>query len=147
MPELTINSPLGPLTLVEHNGAITNLLWRKSRSYTRTHLLSTAQDQLDNYFAGKLRTFSVPLNVGGTKFQQAVCKRITEIPYGRTATYGEISKLLNSSPRAIGNACGKNPLPIIIPCHRIIGANGALTGYTGRRGINAKAFLLKLEKT
>ena len=147
MPELTINSPLGPLTLVEDNDALTNLLWCNTPSNNRTQLLSTAKEELDNYFKGKLTRFSVPLTVAGTQFQQTVCKSIAEIPYGKTSTYGEISKLLQSSPRAIGNACGKNPLPIIIPCHRIIGANGALTGYTGRRGINAKAFLLKLEKS
>lgn len=145
MPECTVNSPLGPLTLIEQDGAIIELDWRRARQEESSSLLASARDELENYFAGALKTFSIPLNPKGTPFQKRVWQQMVEIPYGEALTYGEVARNLSSSPRAVGTACGRNPVPIIIPCHRIVGAGGNLTGYTGAGGIRTKSFLLELE--
>lgn len=145
MPECTVNSPIGPLALIEQDGAIIELDWRRARQEESSSLLSSARDELENYFAGALKTFSIPLNPKGTPFQKRVWQQMVEIPYGEALTYGEVARNLSSSPRAVGTACGRNPVPIIIPCHRIVGAGGKLTGYTGAGGIRTKSFLLELE--
>ena len=145
MPELRIDSPLGPLTLVEDNGAIVELDWRPAKTEESTNLLKTAAAQLSRYFAGDLKSFSVPVNPTGTEFQTRVWQQICKVPYGQALTYGAVAKNLVSSPRAVGAACGRNPIPIIIPCHRIVGANRSLTGYSGVGGIKTKSFLLSLE--
>ena len=145
MPELTVNSPLGPLTLTETDGAIIELDWRQASKEERSRLLKSAQAELTSYFAGELEKFSLPLNPKGTDFQKQVWLQMIEIPYGKALTYGNVAKSLSSSPRAVGGACGRNPIPIVIPCHRVIGANHKLTGYTGAGGTKTKSFLLGLE--
>jgi methylated-DNA-[protein]-cysteine S-methyltransferase len=145
MPECTVNSPIGPLALIEQDGAIIELDWRRARQEESSSLLSSARDELENYFAGALKTFSIPLNPKGTPFQKRVWQQMVEIPYGEALTYGEVARNLSLSPRAVGTACGRNPVPIIIPCHRIVGPGGKLTGYTGAGGIRTKSFLLELE--
>ncbi len=142
---LTLESPLGPLTLMEDDGAIVKLAWCKAETESDTTLLKAAGNELKEYFTGDLKMFSVPLNPAGTEFQKSVWHEICQIPYGIALTYGEVAKNLSSSPRAVGSACGRNPIPIIIPCHRIVGANGHLTGYTGAGGTETKSFLLDLE--
>ena len=145
MPELVVNSPVGPLTLIETNRAITAIEWRKGESHQKTKTLILARKELTQYFNGELKKFTAPLDPIGTDFQKRVWKTIQEIPYGRLETYRHIANTLNSSPRAVGGACGRNPIPIIIPCHRVVGSNGSLTGYTGANGTNTKSFLLKHE--
>ena len=112
-----------------------------------TELLSMATIQLDEYFHGKRTTFSLPFKLTGTPFQLAVWKELQNIPYGQTTSYKEIAQKINKPKayRAVGMANNKNPLPIIIPCHRVIGSNGKLIGYAG--GLNLKNYLLELEKS
>lgn len=112
-----------------------------------TELLSMATIQLDEYFQGKRTTFSLPSKLTGTPFQLAVWKELQNIPYGQTTSYKEIAQKINKPKayRAVGMANNKNPLPIIIPCHRVIGSNGKLIGYAG--GLNLKNYLLELEKS
>lgn len=112
-----------------------------------TELLSMATIQLDEYFQGKRTTFSLPFKLTGTPFQLAVWKEFQNIPYGQTTSYKEIAQKINKPKayRAVGMANNKNPLPIIIPCHRVIGSNGKLIGYAG--GLNLKNYLLELEKS
>lgn len=112
-----------------------------------TELLSMATIQLDEYFQGKRTTFSLPFNLTGTLFQLAVWKELQNIPYGKTTSYKEIAQKINKPKacRAVGMANNKNPLPIIIPCHRVIGSNGKLIGYAG--GLKLKNYLLELEKS
>ena len=109
-------------------------------------LLENTVIQLKNYFRGELKTFNLPLDISGTDFQKKVWSKLMTVEYGNTLSYGEIAAKLGKpgAARAVGNACNKNPLPIIIPCHRILGASGRLTGYGG--GLEAKKFLLKLER-
>lgn len=112
-----------------------------------TELLSIATIQLDEYFQGKRTTFSLPFKLTGTPFQLAVWKELQNIPYGQTTSYKEIAQKINKPKayRAVGMANNKNPLPIIIPCHRVIGSNGKLIGYAG--GLKLKNYLLELEKS
>lgn len=112
-----------------------------------TELLSMATIQLDEYFQGKRTIFSLPFKLIGTPFQLAVWKELQNIPYGQTTSYKEIAQKINKPKacRAVGMANNKNPLPIIIPCHRVIGSNGKLIGYAG--GLNLKNYLLELEKS
>ena len=112
-----------------------------------TELLSMATIQLDEYFQGKRTTFSLPFKLIGTPFQLTVWKELQNIPYGKTTSYKEIAQKINKPKayRAVGMANNKNPLPIIIPCHRVIGSNGKLIGYAG--GLNLKNYLLELEKS
>ena len=112
-----------------------------------TELLSMTTIQLDEYFHGKRTTFSLPFKLTGTPFQLAVWKELQNIPYGQTTSYKEIAQKINKPKayRAVGMANNKNPLPIIIPCHRVIGSNGKLIGYAG--GLKLKNYLLELEKS
>ena len=145
MPRLTINTPVGLLTIVEKGCAIKKICWSTSQKNEKTKLLLRAKKELENYFGGKLTRFTVPINPYGTSFQRKVWNSMAEIPFGKTATYGQIASTLHTSPRAVGNACSKNPLPIIIPCHRVIGGNGALNGYTGGKGLKTKLLLINHE--
>lgn len=153
-----IDSPVGELRLVERDGAITAIEFapfhddavggRPRGDRQDDHpLLVEAARQLAAYFARDLQEFDLPLAPGGSAFQQEVWGRLSEIGYGETASYGEIAHRIgrtNAASRAVGLANGSNPIPIVIPCHRVIGANGTLTGYAG--GIERKQTLLSLEQ-
>ena len=141
MPELIFNSPIGLLTLVASGCAISSLEWRKSGASQKTKTLLLGTKELTQYFSGELTEFTVLLEPQGTPFQRKVWRKILDIPYGELRTYRDIAQAVKSSPRAVGGACGRNPIPIIIPCHRVVGSNGRLTGYTGANGINTKSFL------
>ena len=104
-----------------------------------------ASDQLTSYFDGELERFSLPLAPPGTAFQRQVWAAMTRIPYGKTQSYGAVAEEIDSSPRAVGTACGRNPIPIIIPCHRVVGNGGALVGYSGGEGVETKRYLLAHE--
>lgn len=145
MAHLSLNSPLGPLTLFEEQGSLIALEWARAPNGGSSDLLTEARDQLNAYFDGRLKRFDLPLKPSGTPFQRSVWALMSKVPYGRTRTYGDVALALESAPRAVGGACGRNPIPIIIPCHRIIGANGRMTGYSGAGGVDAKQALLSLE--
>jgi len=145
MAYLSMHSPIGPLTLFEDAGAIVSIDWGRAPEPSETPLLAAARDQLNAYFDGRLRTFDLPLRPAGTPFQRAVWALMQRIPYGATRTYGDLAHALDTAPRAVGGACGRNPIPIIIPCHRVLGAGGSMTGYSGGAGIATKQALLSLE--
>ena len=147
MGYLTVSSPVGELTIFEENGAIVALEWGRAPEGTEkpTVLLKRAARQLDEYFAGSRKTFDLPLRPAGTAFQRRVWARLCAIPRGRVETYGAIAKKLKSGARAVGTACGANPIPILIPCHRVLGADGRLGGYSGEGGVATKQFLLAHE--
>ena len=109
-------------------------------------VIQEAEEQLNEYFKGNRNNFNLPLLWIGTEFQQSVWNKLIQIPYGKTISYGELAQRINrpKAARAVANAVGKNPLPIIIPCHRVIGSNHTLTGFSG--GLAAKKFLLQMEK-
>nr|WP_281496035.1 methylated-DNA--[protein]-cysteine S-methyltransferase [Marivita sp. S6314] len=122
---------------------ITALEWRTGRM-DDTPILRRAIAQLEAYFAGDLRDFTVPIRLRCSEFQQTVCAAMTAIPFGETRSYGDLADQLGVPAQAIGQACGGNPVPIIIPCHRVLGTNG-LGGYSGDGGIETKVWLLRHE--
>ena len=147
MSYLAYNSPVGPLTLFEEDGVIIAVEWGwpPESEDAPAPVLERARDQLDACFEGRLKEFDLPLAPMGTAFQKKVWQAMSRIPFGATRTYGDLADELGTSPRALGGACGRNPIPIIIPCHRILGSNGGLGGYSGMDGTDTKAFLLRLE--
>lgn len=145
MPHLTLASPLGPLTVFEDDKVIVAIEFGRAPGGEETPLLEEAEHQLEAYFDSRLRVFSLPLAPAGSAFQQTVWKAIAAIPYGETQTYGDLATRLGSAARAVGGACGRNPIPIVIPCHRVVGAAGRLTGYSGGEGTDTKRALLALE--
>ena len=151
MPILYYESEIGRLALKEIDGKITNIYFTyeqlpEDAEVCETPLLLEAIKQLESYFKGTLREFALPLEPNGTEFMKQVWAALCEIPYGKTASYGDIAEKVGrpKAARAVGLANNRNPIPIIIPCHRVIGANGSLTGYAG--GLDVKKKLLDLEK-
>ncbi len=145
MPQLSLHSPIGDLSVAEEDGSIVSLDWGWGSAQSATPLLREAKRQIEAYFDGDLRDFSLPLAPAGTAFQHSVWAAIGAIPYAKTITYGALAGGLHTSPRATGMACGANPVPLIIPCHRVVGAAGQLGGYSGDGGIETKTALLRLE--
>lgn len=143
MIRATVPSPFGPMTLTEDEGRITALAWRGGEGAPDTPALSAAADQIAAYFAGALRDFDLPLDLG-LGFQRDVLTALMAIPYGETRSYGDLARALGVSAQAIGQACGANRIPILIPCHRVVGASG-LGGYSGAGGVETKVALLRLE--
>jgi methylated-DNA-[protein]-cysteine S-methyltransferase len=144
MNSLSIPSPVGNLVLEEEAGALVAIRWADGGRSNGSPLLVEAAHQLDAYFAGKLSRFDLPLRPAGSKHEQRVWKAMQAIPYGKTRSYGELAADIHSAPRAVGGACGKNPIPIVIPCHRVL-AKAGLGGYSGSGGLKTKQTLLALE--
>ncbi len=153
-----VDSPIGPLTLVSHDGALAGLYMQ-----VRGHepdaatlgaavgadsdaVLAETAAQLKAYFAGQLSTFDLPVVLEGSAFQRTVWAGLRQIPYGQTISYGELARRIGqpSASRAVGLANGRNPVSIVVPCHRVVGADGSLTGYGG--GLDRKRYLLALEQ-
>jgi methylated-DNA-[protein]-cysteine S-methyltransferase len=145
MPQLAFNSPVGPLTLFEEDGAIVAVDWGWPPENEETPLLLRARDQLEEYFDGSRQTFDLPLKPSGSAFQMRVWEALARIPYGSTRSYGDLATELGTGPRALGSACGRNPIPILIPCHRVLAADGRLGGYSGMDGVETKQSLLRHE--
>lgn len=145
MNNLNIDTPVGKMYLVSDGENITELKFGSCKNDEPDAVLLNARAELEEYFAGERKDFSVPIRPAGTPFQQSVWNALREIPYGDTASYGEIAKRIGNEKacRAVGMANNRNPIAIIIPCHRVIGAGGSLTGYAG--GLDKKEFLLELE--
>jgi methylated-DNA-[protein]-cysteine S-methyltransferase len=144
MPQLSFHTPLGALTLSEDDGAIVALDWGFGRDQAETALLRRGRDQLQAYFDGLLTAFDLPLVPAGTPYRQRVWEALSAIPFGQTRSYAEIARKAGGSARSVGGANAANPIPIIIPCHRVVGATG-LGGYSGAEGIATKRWLLNLE--
>lgn len=152
----TMRSPVGELKLIANQRGLAGVLWENDKMSRVSHLsgavavndvpiLHEAETQLTEYFAGSRKQFTLDLDFVGTDFNKLVWQALLTIPYGETRTYGQIAKQIGdaSKSRAVGSANAKNPISIIAPCHRVIGANGKLTGFAG--GLRVKAFLLNLE--
>ena len=156
------DSPLGSITIASDGDALTGLWFEEQKYYAaglseeyeerNLEIFRTSKRWLDMYFSAKDPGFTPPLNLQGTAFRQKVWQILLTIPYGQTVTYGDIARLIakrsglpSMSAQAVGGAVGHNPVSLIVPCHRVVGADGSLTGYAG--GIDRKAKLLYLEKT
>lgn len=151
-----VDSPVGKLKLVASGSKLAAVLWATEaldrvrlgpmHEEDRNPVLREAQNQLSDYFAGKRRAFELDLDFAGTEFQTKVWKALLTIPYGHTRSYGEVAVQIGhpKAVRAVGAANGRNPISIIVPCHRVVGASGDLTGFAG--GLAAKLLLLALER-
>ncbi len=144
MPTVSVETPIGRIGLVEDDGAITKVLWSVDENPPANAVQREAAGQLNAYFAGELTQFDLPLKPAGSDFQKSVYRQMLAIPFGETKTYGEIAKALEGMPQPVGQACGSNPIPIIIPCHRVLAANG-LGGFSGFGGVEMKITLLRHE--
>ena len=144
MAQLSVDTQFGTLSVFEAAGAIVRLEWGQVEPHPSA-LTRSACAQLAAYDAGELTMFELPLRVDVPAFQQAVCARMAAIPFGETTTYGDIARALGKPAQAVGSACGGNPIPIIIPCHRVLGAGGKLTGFSGAGGVETKVALLRHE--
>lgn len=147
MPQLSFHSPYGDLTISEEDGVLVALDWGRSPFQEKTPLLEEAKRQLDAYFDGDLSSFDLPLMAVGTEFQKRIWAELLKIPYGKSISYSDLASRVSSHSRAVGMACGRNPLPILIPCHRVLGRDGSICGYSGGDGPETKAALLTLEGT
>ncbi len=144
MPTAVVESPVGSIGIAERDGWIVKVTWSVGEEGEPTPLLAEATRQLKAYFDRDLREFDLPLAPAGNEFQQAVCRAMSAIPYGEIRTYGDIAKDLDTYGQPVGQACGANPIPVIIPCHRVLSANG-LGGFSGAGGVETKIALLRHE--
>ena len=148
MPRIIVDTPVGRLGVTERDGQIVQVSWVTSSGESSqgapTPLLDKARQQMAAYFAGELKVFDLPLDPGGNALERGVFDAMSAIPYGRTRTYGDIARDLGTYGQPVGQACGANPIPVIIPCHRVLSATG-LGGYSGQGGVETKIALLKLE--
>ena len=144
MPQLSLHTPIGSITVSEEDGAIVAVDWGWGRDQTETATLHRARQQLHDYFDGKLKSFSLPLKPAGTAYRRCVWQALCDIPYGATRSYAEIARVAGGAARSVGQANASNPIPIIIPCHRVLASNG-IGGYSGGEGLDTKRYLLALE--
>ena len=146
-----IDSPVGRLSIAEAGGAVVRIAWSDHEAGEpkaqpgETPLLARAAQQIGEYFAGTRRDFDLPLDPAGTPFQRRVWTEMARIPFGATESYGTLARKTGSVARAVGGACGANPIPIVIPCHRVVAEGGALGGFSGGTGPATKRALLELE--
>lgn len=145
MLECTVHTQFGDLWVREEDDAIIAVGWGAAQREDVSPLLKQAVAELSAYDAGALEDFTLPLRVSGSALQRAVCEQMRAISFGNTVTYGDIAKALAVPAQAVGQACGANPIPIVIPCHRVLGAKG-LTGFSGAGGVETKVALLRHEK-
>jgi len=148
MAQTVVDTPIGPLGLAASDSALQSVTFNggRLRPEGRSPVLDEAARQLKAYFEGELVAFDLPLELHGTEFQRQCWRALSTIPYGQTVSYGEQARRLglgSDKARAVGAANGQNPLPLVLPCHRVIGADGSLTGFGG--GLHLKRFLLELE--
>ena len=143
MPERSLTTTLGPVTLEAENGAITALHWRAGGCDDDPLLIEAAR-QLDAYFSGARHRIDLPLAPRGSDLTRRTCAAMQAIPFGETRTYGDLAREMQVPAQAIGQACGANPIPVLIPCHRILGASG-LGGFSAKGGVETKVWLLRHE--
>jgi len=143
---LSFNTLIGWISLSEQNNLITSIKFGKKKNKGKNLVLTKLKKQIIEFTQGKRKKFSVKLNIEGTVLQKKIWKQLININYGSTKTYGDIAKLLNTSPRYVGNVCGQNNHLLIIPCHRVVRSNGSLGGFSGLGGIKLKKKLLEFER-
>ncbi len=150
MDRTTIATALGPLTIVVDAHRVRDIGWYDGQTSDSrppdNAILREATSQLDAYFAGRLTRFDLPLALDGSDHERRVWAAMQDIPHGQTASYADVARTVGSAPRAVGRACGRNRIAVVIPCHRVIAAGGGLGGYSGGRGLATKQALLDLER-
>ncbi len=144
LPQLSLHTPLGALTFSEEDGAIVALDWGWGRDQSETMLLARARTQMHEYLDGERQQFELPTRLVGTVYQRKVWEALSSIPYGQTRSYAAIAGMAGGGARSVGQANRRNPVPILVPCHRAVGADG-IGGYSGNEGLATKRYLLQLE--
>ena len=143
---LSFHTQLGWMTATEKNGKIIELKFIKRKSYGRSPMLQKIKKNVNDFFSKKTKSFKIPCKIYGSDLQIKIWKELKKIPYGKTKSYGEIAKIVKTSPRYVGNVCGLNKHLLLIPCHRVIRGDGTLGGFSGTGGLALKKRLLKLEQ-
>ena len=143
---LSFNTLIGWITLSEENDSITSIKFGRKKNLGKNKVLTKLKKQIIEYTLGTRKNFTVKINIEGSPLQKKIWKLLNNINYGTTKTYGNIAKLLNTSPRYVGNVCGQNNHLLVVPCHRVIRSDGSLGGFSGLGGIKLKKKLLQLEK-
>ena len=146
MNTLSFNSSIGWITISEENNLITSIKFGKKKNRGKNQVLTKLKKQILEFIIGKRTQFSIKLNLEGSILQKKIWKQLSKIDYGTTKTYGDIARVLQTSPRYVGNVCGQNNHLLVIPCHRVIRTDGTLGGFSGLGGIKLKQKLLKLEQ-
>lgn len=151
MPACDLDTPTGRVRVVSDGDAVVRISWIAPGTIVE----AAAEDavsretatQLEAYFAGRLTAFDVPLRFrGGSAFERAIWQAMREIPWGQTRSYGDLAARTGGMARAVGGACGRNPIPIVVPCHRVVGSDGKLVGFSGAEGVATKQWLLDFER-
>ncbi len=146
MNTLSFNSSIGWIAISEENNLITSIKFGKKKNRGKSQVLTKLKKQILEFIIGKRTQFSIKVHLEGSILQKKIWKQLSKIGYGTTKTYGEIAKVLHTSPRYVGNVCGQNNHLLVIPCHRVIRTDGTLGGFSGLGGIKLKQKLLKLEQ-
>ena len=146
MNTLSFKSSIGWIAISEENNLITSIKFGKKKNRGKSQVLTKLKKQILEFIIGKRTKFSIKLHLEGSILQKKIWKQLSKIDYGNTKTYGDIARLLQTSPRYVGNVCGQNNHLIVIPCHRVIRSDGALGGFSGIGGIKLKQKILNLEK-
>ena len=145
MNKLSFKTSIGWISLSEKNNLITSVKFGKEKNKGKNAILYKLKKQIIEFTKGKRKKFSINLNIEGTILQKKIWKQLINIKYGSTKTYGDIAKILHTSPRYVGNVCGQNNHLLIIPCHRVVRSDGSLGGFSGLGGVKLKKKLLELE--
>lgn len=150
MPSIDLDTPTGPVRVISDGNALVRVFWIDDPSPPRDDADAVSREtaaQLRAYFDARLTRFDLPLRfVGGGGLDRAVWQAMCDIPHGEVWTYGDLAAKTGGVARAVGGACGRNPIPIVVPCHRVVGANGKLVGFSGGQGVATKAWLLDFER-
>ena len=146
MNTLSFNSSIGWIAISEENNLITSIKFGKKKNRGKSQVLTKLKKQILEFIIGKRTQFSIKLHLEGSIFQKKIWKQLSKIDYGATKTYGDIARVLQTSPRYVGNVCGQNNHLIVIPCHRVIRSDGTLGGFSGLGGIKLKQKILNIEK-
>ena len=143
---LSFHTRLGWMTAIEQDGKIIELKFIKSKSEGKSLILQRIRKNINDFFSKKTKSFNIPCKIYGSDLQIRIWRELKKIPYGKTKSYGDIAKIVKTSPRYVGNVCGQNKHLLVIPCHRVIRTDGSLGGFSGTGGLSLKKRLLKLEK-
>ena len=143
---ISFSTKYGWISAIEEKGKIIEIKFFKTNNVGKSLILKRLKKTIDKYFSKKITSFNFPLEIKGSILQKKIWKELKKIPYGKTKSYGEIAKIVKTSPRYVGNVCGLNKHLLLIPCHRVIRGDGTLGGFSGTGGLTLKKRLLKLEK-
>ena len=142
---ISFNTKFGWISAIEENGKITEIKFLKTKNVGKSLILKKLKKMINKYFSKQETSFNLPLEIKGSLLQKKIWKELKKIPYGKTKSYGDIAKIVKTSPRYVGNVCGQNKHLLVVPCHRVIRTDGSLGGFSSPGGLGIKKRLLSLE--